>query len=126
MKVIDPGHKYEVDSFDGECPQTITFMKREGPGYPGNVGHYPGTNLQEGLRVFIHRTKYLDNQVPSQENRENIYLLRCLLANLEVRAARRHHIAITLDARTELELTPTCSICGHFITIPIHNHEAGK
>lgn len=47
MKVVDPGHTYELDVLD--APQQhqghpLIFVKREGPGFLGNVGHNPGTN----------------------------------------------------------------------------------
>lgn len=46
--VIDPGHLYELQVIDKvECaepyPSLLRFVKREGPGYPGNSGTYPGT-----------------------------------------------------------------------------------
>jgi hypothetical protein len=44
MRIIDPGHDYILSVYDGEGEQRLTFMKREGPGFPGNIGHYPGTN----------------------------------------------------------------------------------
>jgi hypothetical protein len=52
MKIIDPGHKYELDQLDGEGKEILTFVKRDTPSerYPGNQGHYPGTNMQEVLR----------------------------------------------------------------------------
>lgn len=55
MKVIDPGHVYDLRSLDGEQLNRLVFVKREGPSYPGNVGHYPGTTMQEVLRALIDR-----------------------------------------------------------------------
>lgn len=43
------------------------FVKREGEHFPGNVGHYPGTTMQEVLRVLIDRAKYVNSQIPCLE-----------------------------------------------------------
>lgn len=68
MKVLDQGHKYQLDTLDGKEPEILTFVKREGDKYPGNVGSYSGTTTQEVLRVLIDRTKYVDKQIPAREN----------------------------------------------------------
>lgn len=62
MTELDPGHKYLLPTFDGELNQTLTFMKREGEGYPGNIGHYPGTNMQAVLRAIYKRMEYLETK----------------------------------------------------------------
>jgi hypothetical protein len=113
MKVIDPGHEYELDSLDGDLPQKLVFVKREGAGYPGNVGAHPGTNLQEVLRALIERCHYLDNQIPCPETTLVLGLLQSALYLLEARAARRH--GRILDAPLgELENPRSkCSQCGH-------------
>ena len=36
MKVIDPGHSYRLDSFDGDRSIELHFVKRKGENYPGN------------------------------------------------------------------------------------------
>ena len=53
MEIIDPGHCYKPDTYDGYITETIVFMKREGVNYPFNIGHYAGTNCQEVLRILI-------------------------------------------------------------------------
>jgi hypothetical protein len=55
MKVIDPGHYYELNVLDGDLPLPayLRFVKREGPGYPGNKDHYPGTTCQIGKNFQI-------------------------------------------------------------------------
>lgn len=60
MKVIDPGHVYELAHLDGQHVERLVFVKREGDGYPGNFGHHEGTNLQEVLRALIDRVEYLN------------------------------------------------------------------
>ncbi len=122
MKELDPGHKYELETYDGKVPIIVTFVKREGLGFPGNIGHHPGTNLQENMRAEIARLEYLqwqavelgDNMSAAEDLliilsiRENIY-------RLEQRAARRHgrHLAISEAEMSSIETMPTCTICGH-------------
>ena len=118
MKIIDPGHMYEIASYDGGVPQVVTFMKRSGPGYPGNVGSCPGTNCQELFRVLIDRIKYLDRQIPCAENAESLECLRRALHLFESRAAKRHGIEMEM-ASTAIETMTTCPTCGHIVC---HGH----
>ena len=128
MKVIDPGHKYEVDVYDGKpgATQELTFMKREGPGYPMNVGHYPGTNCQEHLRVFIDRMHYLQMQEPCEHNLAIIEYARRMLWLFEDRAASRHGID-QFDYRTDdIEQYESCKTCGHIICKGHNESGTGK
>lgn len=89
-------------------------MKREGSGYPGNVGHRQGTNCQEVMRVLIDRIKYLDQQIPCGENKGIIRNLQTCIALLELRAAKRHQVH--LDRRVDpegVEQQVTRLVCGH-------------
>lgn len=90
MKVLDAGHRYLLDSVDGEHQQELQFVKREGDGYPGNVGHYPGTLIQDVLRCLLDRVRYVDNQIPSEWNLIVRGNLEDALFALEARAAERH------------------------------------
>ena len=126
MRVLEPGHIFLLDTYDNDtgepAGETLIFMKREGPGYPGNVGHHPGTNLQENWRADIARIQYLDDQVPCDENDDVIEHLRECIWLLEKRAARRHGRTLPRDPKydnqfgcrpMEIELLPTCLKCGH-------------
>jgi hypothetical protein len=117
MRVIDPGHQYQVTTYDNEgfrTSQIMTFMKRSGPRYPGNgVETYPGTNLQEVLRVCIDRVKYLDGQIHCAENMWVLHRLRECINFLEMRAARRHGRSWNIGYSNDIELIPTCPKCGH-------------
>jgi hypothetical protein len=124
MRVIDPGHVYELEWLDGypqnfgilgETPSehTLTFVKREGAGYPGNVGHHAGTNLQEVLRALIDRVKYLDGQISHPNNAGLLVNLRHSLWLLEQRAAERHGRPFEISWAAGIEELPTCSSCGH-------------
>lgn len=114
MKVIDPGHTYQLDGLDGGTPQTIRFVKRCEPPekYPGNVGAYPGTTIQEVLRVLIDRAQYVGRQLPCEETDRAIEAMRDAIRRLEERAARRHDRAPS-PAPTRPELERTCPTCGH-------------
>lgn len=115
MRVIDPGHSYELDVYDSDHtskPVSLRFMKREGAGYPRNVGTNSGTNCQEVLRVLINRVKYLDNQVPAPENLIILNSLRAALIAFETRAARRHNNRpLRMGFLPENERH--CPVCGH-------------
>lgn len=116
MRCEDPGHDYRLDVYDGPANMewALTFMKREGAGYPGNVGSYQGTNCQEVIRALIDRVKYLDRQIEAPENEIVLASLRSALWALEVRAARRHKVQL-LPTRYEIEAMPTCRVCGHVV-----------
>lgn len=113
MKILDPGHKYELDHLDGTTKQILTFVKREGDNYPGNQGHYEGTNLQEVLRAIIDRLEYLNHQAECAETQACSELARIMLLLLEIRASRRHGLTFVFDTLHELQMMDTCPECGH-------------
>lgn len=125
METLDKGHHYLAECYDGEMIQPIQFMKREGPGYPMNVGHHPGTNCQELIRILIDRVDYLDCQIPHDNNAAVIKNLRNALWLLEDRAAERHGFAgHDFDFRPDgIEDEPTCKVCGHILC---KGHETGS
>lgn len=113
MQVIDPGHVYRLDSLDGECEQVLTFVKREGPHYPGNVGHHPGTTLQEVLRALIERTEYVNRQIPCAESEAAVGLLKAALLLFELRAARCHRRFLEVPLASVVVGATKCAKCGH-------------
>lgn len=129
MNIIDPGHVYELAWLDGTprlhdgtfgCGQVqnqLIFVKREDDKYPGNVGHHPGTTMQEVLRVLIDRLKYVDNQLPHHANETAAQCLRMAILALEGRAAEQHsRLGDFIKRFSEaecIELVPTCPKCGH-------------
>lgn len=109
MRVIDPGHKYEVHVLDNKLPDWqwmhLTFVKRLGDKYPGNrQPAYPGTNIQDVCRVLIDRLKYLHNQEPHWINPACIVALRVVMNLLEYRAAKRHNRLFRWSWRIETML----------------------
>jgi hypothetical protein len=114
--VLDPGHDYRLLTLDGEIEQTLTFVKRFDPDhpekFPGNTDAHPGTTLQSVLRSCLERLRYLQGQVPCDENTAMIDHLRSCLFLLEGRAARRHGLAFD-KTMEECEREPMCPVCGH-------------
>ncbi len=114
MKIIDPGHIYDLQVLDhyrfGETHRLV-FVKREGDKFPGNVGHYAGTNMQEVLRAIRHRLGYLNNQIPDPRNLEAMELVERTIFLLEERAAERH--GRMPPTQKESVYGSTCQVCGH-------------
>lgn len=117
MKIIDPGHQYELLSLDGDHKQTLQFVKRcdfKNPTrFPGNTNSYPGTTLQDVIHCLLDRVRYLNNQIPCIENTIIVNNLQQCLFLLESRAARRHGINFTPLTLGEVESLKLCPTCGH-------------
>lgn len=122
MEVSDPGHVYLLRVFDfnpeiESSQEELVFMKREGEGYPGNVGHYSGTNCQEVIRALINRVEYLDKQISHNNNLHILANLRQSIWLFEVRAAERHGRLDDFMSKypnsDNIEKEPTCEKCGH-------------
>lgn len=83
MKVIEPGHIYEVSHNGAKGSQVVTFINT-------NSGQeHPGAISQEFVRVLIDRLKFKDGQVQCIENADLLYHLRMVLVGYEGRAYRR-------------------------------------
>src|SRR5271170_4801067 len=108
MQVLDPGHKYLVQTIDGDESQILTFLKRKGEKYPGNTSSYSGTLIQDVLRCCIDRIKYVDNQDPHPFNLIIKSMLRGVIFLLELRAAERHNKKLSvLYCVDRIETFPT-------------------
>lgn len=114
MTTVDHGHVYSLLPIDGTDAQALTFVKREGPGYPGNIGHHSGTNCQSVIRALCDRVRYLQNQIPHPNN---LHILDYLMRSnwlLEQRAAERHGLSFNLTPEQAIEM-PMCPVCGHVV-----------
>lgn len=113
MKVIEPGHVYEVHNVDDPAGgvQRITFVRRRGDdGRLLEKGRHPGILAQELLRVLIDRTLYLNAEAPCIEDLEAIEQLREILRGFEARAARR-----TIEKLPMPEMIDVCARCHHIL-----------
>lgn len=116
MKILDPGHTYELDILDGNDDfggNVLQFVKREGENFSGNVGKYPGTTTQEVLRACIDRSKYVNGQKSCAENEIVISLLEAALFLLENRAARNHGHFLKVDSMKDFLSMKKCPKCFH-------------
>lgn len=113
MKVLDPGHRYELESLDGDARQILAFVKREGGHYPGNFGAHAGTNMQEVIRALLHRARYINNQIPCMETEAVIQCLQQAFLFLEIRAKRVKGAILECTNIADLESAETCATCGH-------------
>ena len=115
MKILDPGHLYEVEEYDSNLSikQTRRYMKRIGDKFPGNKPpSYSGTNCQEEIRVLIDRVMYLNNQKPCLENKLIIENFRKNIELFENRALREKNLPRPIWP-LEIEKLIPCKICGH-------------
>lgn len=114
MKILDPGHLYELDSLDTELftefhpTVTLRFVKRKV--VPGRQETWAGTTNQEVLKVLIDRVRVLDMEVPSPVNQDILYHLRMALALHEARALVRK-----VEKKELLPELIECGKDGHFL-----------
>ena len=84
MKIIDKGHKYKLNTLDGEVEVQITFVKR----FRGTE-NYAGTTNQEVIRCLIDRVEVLNAEAPWDGNAKIIQHLRSALILHEARGLER-------------------------------------
>ncbi|MCK9542533.1 MAG: hypothetical protein M0R03_10955 [Novosphingobium sp.] len=91
MKVIEEGHLYELDSFEGTNPQQLRFIKKEPlPSNPTELRIvYDGTTNEEVLDVLIDRVHTLHRKFPCEENEFSLLALRNARVWLDMRTRRR-------------------------------------
>jgi hypothetical protein len=85
MKVLVPGHTYELDHLDGPNKTVLQFVSR----WPLHDPEEGVTN-QEVLRAVIDRVQFLDSEVRWPLNDQIIWHLRQAIALHEARAFLRH------------------------------------
>ncbi len=114
MKVIDPGHVYDLQGIDDTTyVQRLVFVKRAGRNYPGNVGSHPGVLTQEVLRACLDRALYMKGQKSCAETDIIIASLQTAIFAFEVRAARCRGASIEVDYLADIGTASACEICGH-------------
>ena len=118
MRVVDPGHKYELAVFDTEeveATLSLVFVKRNDPPdkYPGNEDSYPGTIIQEVLGALIERLEYVNKQFPCAETESVLHMQKTSLLLLEIRANRLHGRTLDLQTEDDIVHLQACRGCGH-------------
>lgn len=83
MRVVVPGHLYELDHLDGGRKQRLQFVDR------GHGRDQEGTVNQEVIRALIDRVKFLDSEKPWPLNEQILRHLRMALTLHEARAMCR-------------------------------------
>lgn len=91
MKVLVPGHCYELASFNNTYWQTIQFIQKQPK--EDNSGESvtvcDGTTNEELLKVLIDRTEFLNSKFPCRENSIAITKMQEALMWFEKRTADR-------------------------------------
>jgi hypothetical protein len=107
MKVIDPGHSYELDCLKEEG--TVPFQFYKDPEIHGGIGH-PGPSTQEAIRICIERVQTMNIEMPWKGNEKIIFHLRMALVGFEIRALER-----AVEKNEPVELWPVNAqghLCG--------------
>lgn len=110
MRVLEPGHVYELHNVDGKGLQVIHFVRRrddEALLLPEDQRH-EGVLFQEVVRMLVDRINYLNAEGPCAENVEIMESLRRIIQLGEIRAARR-----TIEKHPMIERMDVCEICQH-------------
>ncbi len=111
MRILNAGHRYSLKHLDGSGEEIVQFVKREGEGYPRNVGHCEGTTTQEVMRMTIDRAAYVNAQIPCWQTKVSIWLMSGIVWLYEHRAAKRH--GRKAPGLYEAVFGETCAECGH-------------
>jgi hypothetical protein len=86
MRVIDPGHLYELDNLK-DAGKTLLRFSKDPALHNGNG--YAGVTCQEVIRSLIDRVQTLNNERHWAGNADIIHALRHALAGFEARALIR-------------------------------------
>lgn len=92
MKNLTPGHRYELESFDGGHPQVLQFIEKcqsNDGAYTRFVTLNDGTTNEEVLEVLIDRLQFLQAKASCRENAIVITKLEEALMWLNKRTADR-------------------------------------
>lgn len=91
MKILTPGHKYEMDNFEisSNDPQVIQFIEKIKGDGNNLITVNNGTTNEEVLAVLIDRIIYLNNLFPCEENTKAIESLQLALSWLNLRTSNR-------------------------------------
>lgn len=95
MKILTPGHKYQVANFEDRTQgQTIQFIEKTVTTTPGSselVTVHDGTTNEELLSVLINRLEFLKYKLPSRETAIALTHIETALLWLEKRTRDRQN-----------------------------------
>lgn len=98
MKVVDLGHKYELDCVEGGQPIAVQFIKKEIPEGGDEksklVTVYDGTTTEAVLVMLIDRLKFVNEKLPDDRTSLAINNLENTLQLLEERTKDRKARAV--------------------------------
>lgn len=93
MKVLTPGHRYELDNFiNPELPgQIVQFIqKKPDPEAPENlITEFDGAYTEDVIEMVIDRMKFLNESFPCRENAQVITKLEEAIHWLDHRTKNR-------------------------------------
>lgn len=114
MRVVTPGHVYDIHNVDDpeQGTQRIRFVRRRDDDAKLRDVFTPGILAQELLRVLIDRTLYLNAEAPCAEDVAVVKKLRECLRLYESRAARR-----TIEKLPMPEMRDVCARCHHILCL---------
>ncbi len=97
VRVVEPGHVYELAHLGSGGVETLTFCRRNSAAIT-HAGEHPGTNTQEVIRALVDRTVFLNHVLPCAETEDAVEYLRMALGCYEARALRRKRQALNKEA----------------------------
>ena len=106
MRVLYPGHSYQLDHLDGSNLSILQFVQREPHHEPKE-----GTTCQEVIRALIDRVEVLNEELPWEGNakilanlRESLVLFECraLLRKVEKGELKPEDITVEKDGHFKL------------------------
>ena len=124
MKVIEPGHVYELPNLEHPGNQILTFIKRSSKAIDYGDTEHPGTNTQSVCRALIERTFYLDSIIPAPENMNVIYFLRMVIYEYEARAYLRKQQKLNKESGAHTEQDTNTHRDGY--NVPFSEYEIEK
>lgn len=83
MRIITPGHDYEVNDTQGNPCNTLNFVNKQ------NGQNLDGTTSEEVIDVMIDRLNFLNNLFPCNENGIALHHLTMARKALDDRTADR-------------------------------------
>lgn len=89
MRILEKGHKYQLDNVAGPEGQVITFVRKEAEANGILVTAENGTTNEEVLAMLIDRFEHLNSLLPCRENENIISYLQRALEKLNQRKADR-------------------------------------